>query len=159
MAETTIGYYDVALTLDASDDMDRLIDGLTRRQALATLQALESTVERIRLVPHLSRMHATGVRVTALGDLPYRLWYCIDEAGRTIVIIALTTLTHSQPTNGQPPGRWTKIWWKDMPHLPARLPDPYPEDSWAAQPDWEDDATWLARVEAEIQAESQKRGG
>ena len=141
--------YRIQITLEAADDLDTALEAHGPDQVEKFTTDLERAMERIAVLPHLGRVHHDRLRVTALANCPYRLWYILDETTRTALLVGVIAVTHSSPPRGLIPGPWKKKWWLHQPRLPALLPDPYPEDSWAANPDWkeEDDQWWLSRIQ------------
>jgi|GEM_PF-2116703 len=144
--------YAIHLTLEAADDLDLAIAELItggKPHLTRFLDSLHRAMERIATLPHLARFHHSNLRVTVLARHPYRIWYVIDEQTRTAILLGIIAVTHPTPQNGDPPGPWRKIWWRHLPYLPPRLPNPYPADAWAADPTWseEEEPWWVPRMQ------------
>jgi len=143
--------YRIHMTLEATDDLEEAL-AVQSEQKRAGLERFiwnfRRSMVRISTMPHLGRIHHGQLRVTLCGKYPYRIWYVLDDTVNIAILLGIVAVTHPSPENGRPPGPWKKIWWKHMPYLPPRLPDPYPSDSWAADPSWqeEDDQWWVSRM-------------
>ena len=143
--------YQIRLTPDAADDLE---SALARHRARSPEHLQRFTVEfdaaleRIAVFPHLARRHHDRLRVTALPRSSYRLWYVLDEANRSAVLIGIVAVNYPWPNGANSRRPVLNPWWHAMPHLPALLPDPYPLSGWAYDPDWQEQDTgwWQTRL-------------
>ncbi|MCL2735384.1 MAG: hypothetical protein FWD75_01985 [Propionibacteriaceae bacterium] len=143
--------YQIRLTLETADDLEAALThchGHGRRHVVSFARDVDAAMERISVLPHLGRFHHDALRVTALARHPYRIWYIVDDHDRVATLLGLLAVTRASPDPARLPGPWTRVWWRDMPHLPAVLPDPYPCDDWTAE-HWqeEDDHWWQPRMD------------
>ncbi|MDR0283544.1 MAG: type II toxin-antitoxin system RelE/ParE family toxin, partial [Propionibacteriaceae bacterium] len=139
--------YSVQLTLEATDDLEAAL-AVQRSQgaeALARFTAdLLRAVERIAVLPELSRLHHGALRVTVLAGCPYRLWYYVDDAARAAILVGIVAVAHARPAPYEPGPRVIR---SRQPYLAPTLPDPYPTAGWASDA-WveEDDQWWVSRM-------------
>lgn len=158
--------YQIQLTLEAGEDLEQalqLYEDDHTADPSGFLTHLTRTVHRIALFPHLARIYPLqpsravparcdiafqeDVRTTVVAGVPCRIWYLVDEATSTVILLAMVLITHPGP----PLTRAAPVWKrKPMPYLPPVLPDPYCGDSTQETPDWDEtqDRWWEERMEA-----------